>query len=54
LPIETEHDIEDLLALLLHAEASAARYRIETTEEDHSQKDRKLAYQFDRFFVIKK
>jgi hypothetical protein len=50
--------MDDVVALLLHAESSESRYRIEVPSAyDDSgplEKDRKLAYTFDRFFVIKK
>jgi hypothetical protein len=58
LPIRNEDDMDDVVALLLHAESSESRYRIEVPSAyDDSgpvEKDRKLAYTFDRFFVIKK
>jgi len=52
LPLETNDDMEDLLALLLHAESSESQYRIEVPLD--GKRDRKMGYQFDRFFVIKK
>ncbi len=58
LPIRNEDDMDDVVALLLHAESSEARYRVEApfTEENAGpvERDHKLAYTFDRFFVIKK
>ncbi len=58
LPIRNEDDMDDVVALLLHAESSESRYRIEvpSAHDDSvpSQTDHKLTYTFDRFFVIKK
>lgn len=58
LPIRNDDDMDDLVALLLHAESSETRYRIEVpTAHDDSgpaERDRKLTYTFDCFFVIKK
>jgi len=58
LPIRNEDDLDDVIAMLLHAEASESRYRIEvpSVQNDSGQpeKDHKLAYNIDRFFVIKK
>ena len=58
LPIRNEDDMDDLVAMLLHAESSESRYRIEVpSAHDDSgppEKDHKLTYAFDRFFVIKK
>ena len=58
LPIRNEDDLEDVLALLLHAEASESRFRVEVPavrdEATLPEKDHKLTYQIDRFFVIKK
>lgn len=58
LPIRNDDDFDDVLALLLHAEAAEARYRLEvpTTLDPHSPSvlDRKLTYRLERFFVIKK
>jgi hypothetical protein len=58
LPIRNEDDFDDVVALLLHAEAGESRYRVEVPSADNnateSKRDRKLAYHLDRFFVIKK
>jgi hypothetical protein len=58
LPIRNEDDMDDLVALLLHAESSESRYRVEvpSAQDDAGspEKDHKLAYTLDRFFVIKK
>jgi hypothetical protein len=58
LPIRNEDDMDDVVALLLHAESSESRYRIEVpcAHDDFvpSETDHKLTYTFDRFFVIKK
>jgi len=58
LPIRNEDDMDDLVALLLHAESSESRYRVEvpSAQDDAGppESDRKLTYAFDRFFVIKK
>ena len=58
LPIRNEDDMDDLVALLLHAESSESRYRVEvpSAQDDAGppERDRKLTYAFDRFFVIKK
>lgn len=58
LPIESAEDIADVIALLLHAQSAEARYRIEPAQEAEDpqppDRDRKLIYMLDRFFVIKK
>ncbi|MGN6643139.1 MAG: Wadjet anti-phage system protein JetA family protein [Verrucomicrobiota bacterium] len=58
LPIRNEDDMDDVLALLLHAESGESRYRIEvpSIRDDlpPPERDHKLTYRFDRFFVIKK
>jgi hypothetical protein len=58
LPIRNEDDMDDLVALLLHAESSESRYRLEVPsvhdESGPPEQDRKLTYTFDRFFIIKK
>jgi hypothetical protein len=58
LPIRNEDDIDDVLALLLHAESGESRFRVEvpSVRDDPSplETDHKLTYRFDRFFVIKK
>jgi len=57
-PIQNEDDLADVIALLLHAEAGDARYRVElprvkadlgTAEFDH-----KLNCRLEKFFIIKK
>jgi len=58
LPIRNEDDMDDVVALLLHAGSSEARYRVEVPSTADAppppEMDRKLSYVFDRFFVIKK
>ena len=54
LPIHNDDDVDDVLALLLHSESSESRYRVEVPVSESLERDRKLSYQFDRFFVIKK
>jgi hypothetical protein len=58
LPIRNEDDMDDLVALLLHAESSESLYRVEVpSAQDDAvppEMDHKLTYAFDRFFVIKK
>jgi len=58
LPIRNEDDMDDLLAILLHAESTETRYRIEVPaaqeEGGPPEKDHKLTYNIDRFFLIKK
>jgi hypothetical protein len=58
LPIHNEDDMDDLVALLLHAESSESRYRIDvpSARDDFEppEKDHKLTYTFDHFFIIKK
>jgi hypothetical protein len=57
-PIRNDDDLDDVLALLLHAESSESHYRVESpaTHDDPAPTapDRKLNYRIDRFFVIKK
>jgi hypothetical protein len=58
LPVRNEDDMDDVVALLLHAESSESRYCIEVPsawdETGPLERDRKLTYTLDRFFVIKK
>ena len=58
LPLRNDDDMDDVVALLLHAESSEARYRVEapSANDDSSppERDHKLTYHIDRFFVIKK
>lgn len=58
LPIRNEDDMDDVVAMLLHAESSESHYRIEVPSTQDppgpSEQDRKLTYAFDRFSVIKK
>jgi hypothetical protein len=57
-PLHNEDDLDDVLALLLHAEAAESRYRVEVPfvrgEAAILEQDHKLNYSIDRFFVIKK
>jgi len=56
--IRNDDDMDDVVALLLHAESAEARYRVEalSTNGDPTppERDHKLTYHVDRFFVIKK
>jgi len=58
LPLRNGDDVDDVVALLLHAESGEARYRIEapSANDDPSppERDHKFIYHIDRFFVIKK
>jgi hypothetical protein len=58
LPIQTEEHIADVIALLLHAQSGEARYRVEVPsaaeEDDARERDARLQYRLERFFVIKK
>ena len=57
LPIRNEDDLDDLLAILLHAESAESRFRVEVPAQDNSgppEQDHKLTYHIDRFFLIKK
>jgi hypothetical protein len=58
LPIRNDDDMDDVVALLLHAESAEARYRVEALfangDPAPPERDRKLTYHVDRFFVIKK
>lgn len=58
LPIRNEDDMDDMVALLLHAESAESRYRVEVPsahdDSGPTERDHKLTYNFDRFFVIKK
>jgi hypothetical protein len=57
-PVHNEDDLADVIALLLHAESGEARYRVEVpreqTEANDAEFDRKLNYQLEKFFIIKK
>lgn len=56
--IRNEDDLADLIALLLHAEAGEARYRIEVprvkADLTVAEFDHKLNYRLEKFFIIKK
>ena len=56
--IRNEDDLADLIALLLHAEAGEARYRIEVprvkADLSVAEFDHKLNYRLENFFIIKK
>lgn len=56
--IRNEDDLADVIALLLHAEAGDARYRIEVprakADVAAAEFDQKLSYRLEKFFVIKK
>jgi Family of unknown function (DUF5716) len=56
--IRNEDDLADVIALLLHAEAGDARYRVEVprvqTDAVVAEFDRKLNCRLERFFIIKK
>jgi hypothetical protein len=58
LPIRNDDDMDDVVALLLHAESAEARYRVEALSMNGDptppERDRKLTYHVDRFLVIKK
>jgi hypothetical protein len=58
LPIRTDDDLADVIALLLHAEAKDARYRVEVERlADHSapsEFDTKAGCRLERFLVVKK
>ncbi|MFN7138586.1 MAG: Wadjet anti-phage system protein JetA family protein [Limisphaerales bacterium] len=58
IPIGNQDDLADVIALLLHAEASEAIYRVEVprTASDLSlpQFDEKLNWRLEQFFIIKK
>jgi hypothetical protein len=57
-PLRNEDDMADVIALLLHAEAGDARYRIELpraqAELATAEFDRKLNCRLEKFFIIKK
>ena len=57
-PIHHDEDLEDVIALLLHAQSTEARYRVEVPTageaEARRERDQKLGYGVERFFVIKK
>lgn len=56
--IRNEDELADVIALLLHAEAGDARYRIEVPRAKAdvavTEFDQKLNYRLEKFFVIKK
>lgn len=58
LPIRGENDMADIIALLLHAQSAEARYRVEVPaaeqDTDGGERDARLHYRLERFFVIKK
>jgi len=57
-PIRNEDDLADVIALLLHADAGEARYRLESPRAKAdfavAEFDRKLNYRLEKFFIIKK
>jgi Family of unknown function (DUF5716) len=56
--VRNDEDIADLIACLLHARSSDAKYRIEVprevADEDASEFDAKLNYRIEQFTVVKK
>ncbi len=58
IPIRCDDDIADLIACLLHANASDSRYRIEVlrklADADRSDYDPKLTYRIERFTLSRK
>jgi hypothetical protein len=58
LPVECNDDLADVIAVLLHAESSEARYRIEVARMNGdgaiSKYDRKLDCSLERFCLVKK
>jgi len=58
LPIHNDDDLDDVIALLLHAQATEARYLLEVPGLDEGsgipERDHKLTYRLERFFLIKK
>lgn len=58
LPVRTDDDLADIIALLLHSEASDARYRVEVERlaEDSMplEFDTKIGCRLERFHVLKK
>ena len=58
IPLHCEEDLADLIACLLHAHASDARYRVEVAREradsDAAEYDRKLSYHIERFTLSRK
>jgi len=58
LPVENKDDVADVIAVLLHADSSDARYRVEVSringETAISDYDRKLDCSLERFCLIKK
>jgi hypothetical protein len=57
-PIRNEDDLADVIALLLHAEAGDARYRVEVprvkADAAVAEFDKKLNYHLEKIFIIKK
>jgi hypothetical protein len=57
-PVRNDDELADLVALLLHAEAGEARYRVEVPREKTdaavAKFDRKIDCQLEQFFIIKK
>ena len=58
LPVRTDDDVADVIALLLHAEAQDARYRVEVErfagDAAPSKFDTKAGCRLERFYVVKK
>ncbi len=56
LPLRTEDDLADVIACLLHAHASDARFHIEVPDADDGEvaSDVKLSYRIERFVLVKK
>ena len=58
IPLRCEEDLADLIACLLNARASDARYRVEVAREhadaDGAEYDAKLSYQIERFILTRK
>jgi hypothetical protein len=58
IPLRCEEDLADLIACLLHAHASDARYRVDVAREradaDTADYDAKLSYRIERFTLTRK
>jgi len=58
IPLHCEEDLADLIACLLHAHASDARYRVDVARErfdaDAAEYDAKLSYRIERFTLTRK
>jgi hypothetical protein len=58
IPLHCEEDLADLIACLLHAHASEARYRVDVAREradaDIAEYDAKLSYRIERFTLTRK